>query len=150
MGSVSRGGISAQKPSQSASTSKSNFRDNDNTQNTHNNNNNPSTKRLLSTLLMPGPKGWSYSAMWVYDAIDESSFRVVAYSENAREMLGINPHTVPGMEKPEILTIGTDVRTLFTPSSGVLLEKAFGAREFTLLNPFSFEEFGKALSCDFV
>ncbi|CAO2838110.1 unnamed protein product [Amaranthus hypochondriacus] len=70
-------------------------------------------------------------------AIDESCFRVIAYSENAKEMLGLNPHTVPSMdfEKPEILIIGTDVRTLFMPSSIVLLQKAFGAREITLLNP---------------
>ncbi|KAI9194469.1 hypothetical protein LWI28_006317 [Acer negundo] len=68
-------------------------------------------------------------------AVDESSFRVIAYSENAREMLGLTPQSVPNLEKQEILTIGTDVRTLFTSSSSVLLEKAFGAREITLLNP---------------
>ncbi|KAL0457500.1 UNVERIFIED_CONTAM: Phytochrome B [Sesamum latifolium] len=68
-------------------------------------------------------------------AVDDSSFRVLAYSENAREMLGLTPQSVPTLERPEILTIGTDVRTLFTPSSSVLLERAFGAREITLLNP---------------
>ncbi|KAL0393325.1 UNVERIFIED_CONTAM: Phytochrome B [Sesamum radiatum] len=68
-------------------------------------------------------------------AVDELSFRVIGYSENAREMLGLTPQSVPSLEKPEILTIGTDVRTLFTPSSSVLLERAFGAREITLLNP---------------
>ncbi|XVE82276.1 hypothetical protein DITRI_Ditri15bG0135200 [Diplodiscus trichospermus] len=68
-------------------------------------------------------------------AVDEPSFRVIAYSENAREMLGITPQSVPNLEKIEVLTIGTDVRTIFTPSSGILLEKAFAAREITLLNP---------------
>ncbi|PIN23243.1 hypothetical protein CDL12_04009 [Handroanthus impetiginosus] len=68
-------------------------------------------------------------------AVDDSNFRVIAYSENAREMLALTPQSVPSIEGPEILTIGTDVRTLFTPSSSVLLEKAFGAREITLLNP---------------
>ncbi|GMI80199.1 OUT OF PHASE 1, phytochrome B [Hibiscus trionum] len=68
-------------------------------------------------------------------AVDEPSFRIIAYSENAREMLGITPQSVPNLEKTEVLTIGTDVRTLFTPSSAVLLEKAFAAREITLLNP---------------
>ncbi|KAK7857435.1 phytochrome B [Quercus suber] len=68
-------------------------------------------------------------------AVDEVSFSVVGYSENARDMLVLLPQSVPSLEKPEILTIGTDVRTLFTPSSSVLLEKAFGAREITLLNP---------------
>ncbi|XP_048127292.1 phytochrome B [Rhodamnia argentea] len=68
-------------------------------------------------------------------AVDEATFRILAYSENAREMLGLMPQSVPSLEKPEVLAIGTDVRTLFTPSSGVLLEKAFGAREIMLLNP---------------
>ncbi|XP_027115886.1 phytochrome B isoform X1 [Coffea arabica] len=68
-------------------------------------------------------------------AVDEASFSVIAYSENAREMLGLTPQSVPSLERPEILTIGTDVRTVFTPSSSVLLERAFGAREITLLNP---------------
>ncbi|KAJ4969431.1 hypothetical protein NE237_016132 [Protea cynaroides] len=68
-------------------------------------------------------------------AVDESTSRVIAYSENATEMLDLNPQSVPTLEKPETLTFGTDVRTLFTPSSSVLLEKAFGAREITLLNP---------------
>ncbi|KAL8484828.1 hypothetical protein ACS0TY_027209 [Phlomoides rotata] len=68
-------------------------------------------------------------------AVDESNFRVLAYSENAREMLGLTPQSVPSLERADILTIGTDVRTLFTPSSSVLLERTFGAREITLLNP---------------
>ncbi|KAG8372872.1 hypothetical protein BUALT_Bualt12G0112300 [Buddleja alternifolia] len=68
-------------------------------------------------------------------AVDESSFCVIGYSENAREMLGLMPQSVPSLDRPEILMIGTDIRTLFTPSSSVLLERAFGAREITLLNP---------------
>ncbi|KAL2506840.1 Phytochrome B [Abeliophyllum distichum] len=68
-------------------------------------------------------------------AVDEADFCTIAYSENARELLGIMLHSVPSLERPEILTIGTDVRTLFSPSSSVLLERAFGAREITLLNP---------------
>ncbi|KAJ8542118.1 hypothetical protein K7X08_016984 [Anisodus acutangulus] len=68
-------------------------------------------------------------------AVNESSFCVIAYSENACELLGIMPQSVPSLEKPEMLTIGTDVRSLFNNSSCVLLERAFGAREITLLNP---------------
>ncbi|KAF9677213.1 hypothetical protein SADUNF_Sadunf08G0084600 [Salix dunnii] len=68
-------------------------------------------------------------------AVDEGSFRVIAYSENAKEMLGLTPKSVPSLENQEILSDGTDVRTLFRPSSSVMLEKAFGAREITLLNP---------------
>ncbi|KAF3456361.1 hypothetical protein FNV43_RR01011 [Rhamnella rubrinervis] len=68
-------------------------------------------------------------------AVDEATFCVIGYSENARDMLGLTPQSVPSLEKPEILKVGTDVRTLFTPSSAVLLARAFGAREITLLNP---------------
>ncbi|KAL1320778.1 hypothetical protein AAHE18_14G081500 [Arachis hypogaea] len=73
-------------------------------------------------------------------AVDEPSFRILGYSENARDMLGISPQSVPTLERlpgshEEALTIGTDVRSLFTPSSSTLLERAFGAREITLLNP---------------
>ncbi|KAL4592414.1 hypothetical protein LXL04_005408 [Taraxacum kok-saghyz] len=68
-------------------------------------------------------------------AIDDSTFKVIAFSENARERLGLAPQSVPSIEKPEILTIGTDVKTLFTPSSSPLLDRAFRAREITLLNP---------------
>ena len=65
-------------------------------------------------------------------AVDEVSFSIISFSENARDMLALLPQSVPSLEKPEILTIGTDVRTLFTTSSSVLLEKAFRAREITL------------------
>lgn len=68
-------------------------------------------------------------------AVDEATFTIIGYSENAQEMLALTAQSVPSLERQEILTIGTDVRTLFTPSSGVLLERAFGAREITLLNP---------------
>ncbi|CAI0626266.1 unnamed protein product [Linum tenue] len=68
-------------------------------------------------------------------AVDEASFAVIAYSENARDMLGLTPQSVPSLEKPEILSIGADVRSIFASSSSILLEKAFGAREITLLNP---------------
>lgn len=68
-------------------------------------------------------------------AVDESSFHVIGFSQNAREMLSLTPQSVPSLEKPDIITIGTDVRTVFTPSSSVLLERAFRAREISLLNP---------------
>ncbi|XP_024164312.1 phytochrome B-like, partial [Rosa chinensis] len=68
-------------------------------------------------------------------AVEESTFRVIAYSKNARDLLDLMPQSVPVLERREILTIGTDVRTLFMPSSSTLLEKAFCAWEITLLNP---------------
>ncbi|KAI3949764.1 hypothetical protein MKX01_040981 [Papaver californicum] len=68
-------------------------------------------------------------------AAEENTFRVIAYSENASEMLDVIPQSVPSLEKNESLIVGIDVRTLFTPSSTALLEKAFSAREISLLNP---------------
>ncbi|GKB13437.1 phytochrome B [Tanacetum coccineum] len=68
-------------------------------------------------------------------AIDDTSYKVIAYSENAKERLGLAQQYVPSIEKQEILMIGTDVRTLFTSSSSVLLERTFRAREITLVNP---------------
>ncbi|MQL87008.1 hypothetical protein Taro_019551 [Colocasia esculenta] len=69
-------------------------------------------------------------------AVDESTFRVIAYSENAIEMLDLTPQSVPIIEKQlDTLTVGTDVRTLFTSSSSLSLERAASAREITLLNP---------------
>ncbi|XP_045792780.1 phytochrome B-2 [Trifolium pratense] len=72
-------------------------------------------------------------------AVDEPSFRVLAYSENARDMLGIAPQSVPSLEDQDSFTssfcLGIDVRSLFTNSSSILLEKAFAAREISLMNP---------------
>jgi light-regulated signal transduction histidine kinase (bacteriophytochrome) len=73
-------------------------------------------------------------------AVDEPSFRVLAYSENARDMLGIAPQSVPSLEDEDSFTtssfcLGIDVRSLFTNSSSILLEKAFSAREISLMNP---------------
>ncbi|CAI9779723.1 unnamed protein product [Fraxinus pennsylvanica] len=92
-------------------------------------------EQQIATYLSKIQRGGHIQPFGCMIAVDESNFRVISYSENAREMLGLTPQSVPSLEKPEILTIGTDVRTLFTPSCSVLLERAFGAREITLLNP---------------
>ncbi|CAH8276441.1 unnamed protein product [Arabidopsis lyrata] len=69
-------------------------------------------------------------------AVEESTFTIIGYSENAREMLGLMSQSVPSIKEiSEVLTIGTDLRSLFKSSSIVLLERAFVAREITLLNP---------------
>ncbi|KAL8105464.1 hypothetical protein AgCh_029314 [Apium graveolens] len=68
-------------------------------------------------------------------AVNESTFQVIGYSENARDMLCHSPQSVPSIEKPEIIRIGVDVRTLFTPTGAASLERSFRAREIALLNP---------------
>ncbi|KAF7042404.1 hypothetical protein CFC21_052021 [Triticum aestivum] len=70
---------------------------------------------------------------------DDSSFRLLAFSENAADLLDLSPHhSVPSLDSsaaPPPVSLGADARLLFSPSSGVLLERAFAAREISLLNP---------------
>nr|AHZ63947.1 phytochrome [Pilularia globulifera] len=68
-------------------------------------------------------------------AVEESSFRVVAFSENAPEMLDVMPQSVPTVGMREMLGIGTDARTLFTAASAASLEKAVGVVDVSMLNP---------------
>ncbi|PIN20367.1 hypothetical protein CDL12_06958 [Handroanthus impetiginosus] len=68
-------------------------------------------------------------------AIDEQNFNVLAYSENALEMLDLAPHAVPSMEQQDVLSFGTDVRTLFRPRGAAALEKAANFGEVNVLNP---------------
>ncbi|XP_042519995.1 phytochrome C [Macadamia integrifolia] len=68
-------------------------------------------------------------------AVEEQSFAVIAYSENAPEMLDLAPHAVPSIEQKEALTIGTDARTLFRSSSAAALQKATNFGDVNLLNP---------------
>lgn len=68
-------------------------------------------------------------------ALDDKTFKVIAYSENAPEMLTMVSHAVPSMGDYPVLGIGTDVRTIFTAPSASALLKALGFGEVTLLNP---------------
>ncbi|NP_001413491.1 phytochrome 1 [Physcomitrium patens] len=68
-------------------------------------------------------------------AVEGTGFRVIAYSENAPEILDLVPQAVPSVGEMDTLRIGTDVRTLFTASSVASLEKAAEAQEMSLLNP---------------
>ncbi|XP_020108073.1 phytochrome B-like isoform X3 [Ananas comosus] len=75
-------------------------------------------------------------------AVDDSSFRVLAFSENAPELLDLlPPHSlVPSLPDADDdarggLRLGCDARSLFAPASAALLERAAAAREISLLNP---------------
>ncbi|KAJ8623599.1 hypothetical protein MRB53_032128 [Persea americana] len=68
-------------------------------------------------------------------ALDEKTFRVIAYSENAPEMLTMVSHAVPSVGDHPVLGIGTDIRTIFTSPSAAALQKALGFGEVSLLNP---------------
>ncbi|KAK4427536.1 Phytochrome A1 [Sesamum alatum] len=68
-------------------------------------------------------------------ALDEKTFRVIAYSENAPEMLTMVNHAVPSVDNISVLDFGSDIRTIFTAPSAAALQKALGFGEVSLLNP---------------
>ncbi|KAG0619763.1 hypothetical protein M758_4G163100 [Ceratodon purpureus] len=70
-------------------------------------------------------------------AVEENTFRVIAYSENAPELLDLMPQAVPSVGQQEVLGIGTDARSLFTPSSAAALERAASTHDLTMVNPIS-------------
>ncbi|KAL9318764.1 hypothetical protein ACSQ67_015281 [Phaseolus vulgaris] len=68
-------------------------------------------------------------------ALDEKTCKVIAYSENAPEMLTMVSHAVPSVGDHPALGIGSDIKTLFTAPSASALQKALGFGEVSLLNP---------------
>lgn len=68
-------------------------------------------------------------------AVEEENYTILAYSENAPEMLDLAPHAVPNIEQQEALSFGLDVRTLFRSSGAAALQKAANFGEVNLLNP---------------
>ncbi|KAF7840406.1 phytochrome E isoform X2 [Senna tora] len=67
-------------------------------------------------------------------AIEELTFRIIGYSENCFEMLGLALDRKFD-SKQFVSLIGVDATKLFTPSSGASLAKASTSRELSLLNP---------------
>ena len=68
-------------------------------------------------------------------AIKEPTFRIIGFSENCFELLGLDKSgSVFGSNELKGL-IGIDCRTLFTPSSAASLAKAAASRDISLLNP---------------
>ncbi|XP_048323670.2 phytochrome E isoform X3 [Ziziphus jujuba] len=65
-------------------------------------------------------------------AIEESTFKIIGFSENCFEFLGLGSQFESNQLKG---LIGIDARALFTPSSGASLAKAVASREISLLNP---------------
>ncbi|KAE7996294.1 hypothetical protein FH972_001026 [Carpinus fangiana] len=64
--------------------------------------------------------------------IEEPTFRIIGYSENCLQLLGLDSQ----FESKELKgLVGIDARTLFRPSSGASLAKAAFSREISLLNP---------------
>lgn len=89
----------------------------------------------VSAYLLKMQRGSQIQPFGCMIAVDEQTLTVLAYSENALEMLDLAPHAVPNIEQQEALTFGTDVRTLFRSSSASALQKAANFPEINLLNP---------------
>lgn len=89
----------------------------------------------VSSYLQKMQRGSLIQSFGCLIAIDKQDFRVLAYSENAAEMLDLAPISVPNIKQEEALKFGTDVRTLFSSLSASALEKALHFPEVNLLNP---------------
>lgn len=68
-------------------------------------------------------------------AVEEGSFRIIAYSENAPDMLQVMPQAVPSVGQYGRLSLGTDARTLLSSASAAALDRAVGVVDVSMLNP---------------
>ncbi|KAL6951969.1 hypothetical protein U1Q18_045162 [Sarracenia purpurea var. burkii] len=95
----------------------------------------PRADKLTTAYLHHIQKGKLIQPFGCLLALDEKTFKVIAYSENAPDMLTMVNHAVPSVGEHPILGIGTDVRTIFTEPSASALHKALSFCEVSLLNP---------------
>lgn len=95
----------------------------------------PRSDKVTTTYLHHIQKGKLIQPFGCLLALDEKTLKVIAYSENAPEMLTMVSHAVPSVGDHPVLGVGTDVRTVFTGPSASALQKALGFGEVSLLNP---------------
>nr|AHZ63953.1 phytochrome [Plagiogyria japonica] len=67
--------------------------------------------------------------------MEEESFRVIAYSENAPEMLDIAVQAVPTIGQYGRLSIGADARALLSSASAAALDRVVGVVDVSMFNP---------------
>ncbi|KAJ0980508.1 hypothetical protein J5N97_008763 [Dioscorea zingiberensis] len=96
----------------------------------------PQNSEKVTAYLQHIQKGKLIQPFGCLIAIDEPTFKVLAYSENALDMLTMANQAVPtgSSDRPSI-GIGTDMRSIFTAPSVEALQKALGYTEVSLLNP---------------
>lgn len=94
-----------------------------------------STSSAVSAYLQNMQRGRYIQPFGCLLAIHPDTFALLAYSENAAEMLDLTPHAVPTIDQRDALVLGVDVRTLFRSQSAVALHKAAIFGEVNLLNP---------------
>nr|8F5Z_A Chain A, Phytochrome A [Arabidopsis thaliana]8F5Z_B Chain B, Phytochrome A [Arabidopsis thaliana] len=95
----------------------------------------PRSDKVTTTYLHHIQKGKLIQPFGCLLALDEKTFKVIAYSENASELLTMASHAVPSVGEHPVLGIGTDIRSLFTAPSASALQKALGFGDVSLLNP---------------
>lgn len=95
----------------------------------------PKSDKVTTAYLHQIQKGKQIQPFGCLLALDEKTFRVIAYSENAPEMLTMVSHAVPSVGEHPVIGIGSDIRTIFTSPSAAALQKALGFGEVSLLNP---------------
>lgn len=95
----------------------------------------PKSDKVTSSYLLQIQKGNMIQPFGCLLALDEKTFRVIAYSENAPEMLTMVSHAVPSVGDSPLIGVGTDIRTIFTGPSASALQKALGFADVSLLNP---------------
>lgn len=95
----------------------------------------PKSDKVTTAYLHQIQKGKFIQPFGCLLALDEKTYKVIAYSENAPETLTMVSHAVPSVGDHPALGIGTDIRTIFTAPSSSALLKALGIGEVSLLNP---------------
>lgn len=95
----------------------------------------PRSDKVTTAYLHQIQKGKFIQPFGCLLALDEKTFKVISYSENAPEMLTMVNHAVPSVGDNPVLGIGTDVRTIFTGPSASALQKALSFGDVSLLNP---------------
>ncbi|KAK0591212.1 hypothetical protein LWI29_037100 [Acer saccharum] len=95
----------------------------------------PRSDKVTTAYLHHIQKGKQIQPFGCLLALDEKTFKVISYSENAPDMLTMVSHAVPSVGEYPVLGIGTDVSTIFTAPSASALQKALGFGEVSLLNP---------------
>ncbi|GAV58874.1 PHY domain-containing protein/GAF domain-containing protein/PAS_2 domain-containing protein [Cephalotus follicularis] len=95
----------------------------------------PKSDKVTSAYLHHIQKGKLIQPFGCLLALDEKTFKVIAYSENAPEMLTMVSHAVPSVGDHPFLSIGSDVRTIFTAPSANALLMALGFGDVSVLNP---------------
>ncbi|KAJ3669784.1 hypothetical protein LUZ60_010108 [Juncus effusus] len=93
--------------------------------------------RQVSAYLRTVQRGQHIQPFGCLLAVHSDSLAVLAYSENAPEMLDFMPHAVPSMEKlsEAPIPLGSDVRSLFRSQSASALQKAASFPQVSLINP---------------